>query len=167
MMKKFKYLIDILELKEHPEGGYYSELLRSNEIIKKKSLPSRYKNNRCFFTSIYFLLYEDKFSAFHKLKSDEIWHFCEGTRLLIHIIENKNSVKTIYLGNDIKKGDKYTALIKAGTWFAAEVENKTSFSLVGCTVAPGFEYDDFQLGKRDRLIKLYPKHRKIIERLTR
>ncbi len=166
-MKKFDYLIDILKLKEHPEGGYFAEVLRSNEIIEKESLPSRYKDNRCLFTSIYFLLYEDKYSAFHRLKSDEIWHFYEGTRLLIHIIENKNSLKSISLGKDIKKGDEYSALIKAGTWFAAEVENKTSFSLVGCTVAPGFEYDDFELGKRERLIKLYPKHRKIIERLTR
>ena len=113
------------------------------------------------------MLSNKKFSAFHRLKSDEIWHFYEGTRLLIHIIENKNKLVTIKLGKDLSKGDRHTAKIKSGHWFAAEVENIKSFSLVGCTVSPGFEYADFEMGDRTKLIRLYPKHRKLIERLTR
>jgi len=166
-MEIFKHLIENLNLKEHPEGGFYKEVFRSNLKIKKEFLQLKYKNDRCLFTSIYFLLYGNKFYAFHKLKSDEIWHFYEGTRLLIHIIENKYSVKTIRLGDDLENGDTFQTVIKSGHWFAAEVEDKNSYSLVGCTVSPGFEYDDFELGKRSRLIRLYPKHKKIIERLTR
>ncbi len=167
MKKRIEYLIQKLNLKQHSEGGYFAEVFRSEEMLKPSILPKRYSGQRSIYTSIYYLLYGNKFSAFHRLKSDEIWHFYEGTRLLIHILENKQKLVTIKLGGNLSKGDTFTARIKSGYWFAAEVEDKKSFSLVGCTVSPGFEFDDFEFGDKVKLMRNFPKHKNIIERLAR
>jgi hypothetical protein len=154
-------------MSKHPEGGYFSEVFRSNELHRKESLPSRYKGDRHHYSSIYFLLEKNNFSAFHKLKTDEIWHFYSGGRLLIYLIESKDKITKIKLGFDHKSGDKFQALVKKGKWFAAEVENKNSYSLVGCTLSPGFDFEDFELGDRNKLTKQFPIHKDIIDRLTR
>ncbi|MDD5361969.1 MAG: cupin domain-containing protein [Ignavibacteria bacterium] len=158
-------IISILKLKKHFEGGYYSEIYRSKEFVK--NLPDRYKGNHVHYTSIYFLLNENDFSAFHILKSDEIWHFYDGTSLDIHVINKDGTKETITLGNNISEGEKYMHLVEGGCYFAAEVRDKTSFALVGCTVAPGFEFEDFEMPSREFLLKKFPRHEELIERLSR
>jgi uncharacterized protein len=158
-------IISKLNLKKHFEGGYYSEVYRSYEILE--SMPNRYKGKHVHYTSIYFLLNENEFSAFHVLKSDEIWHFYDGTSLDIHVINNDGTLETVTLGKNIAEGEKFKHLVERGCYFAAEVRDKTSFSLVGCTVAPGFELEDFEMPSRELLILKFPDHRELIERLSR
>ena len=165
MNKHADKIIKSLNLKKHPEGGYYSEVYRSEEKIEK-DLDKRFTGKHCLYTSIYFLLTENEFSAFHVLKSDEIWHFYEGTALYIHIINKDGSHNIISLGKDLESGEHFQYLIKAGQYFAAEVRDKTTFALVGCTVSPGFEYEDFELCERKPLIERFPQHKVLIERLT-
>ena len=163
MNRIIKKIINKLNLKKHSEGGYFSEVYRAKEIIKKNSLPKRFIGNRNISTSIYFLLCDNEFSAFHKLKADEVWHFYSGSPLNIYIIQKNGKLKKIILGEKYN----YQLVIEKEQWFAAEVSEDNSYSLVGCTVAPGFDFRDFTLGDRNKLIKLFPKHKKLIERLTR
>ena len=118
-------------------------------------------------TAIYFLLEGDNFSAFHRLQSDELWHFYAGAALTVHVIEAEGRYSAFQLGNDPEAGEVLQAVVKAGCWFASEVTDGKSFALVGCTVAPGFDFEDFELAKRAELVRNYPQHRKIIEKLTR
>ncbi len=157
-------IIKALNLKAHPEGGYFSEVYRSDE--KSEGLPDRYTGHHVQYTSIYFLLNENDFSAFHMLKSDEIWHFYEGTALNIHVIEEDGSLKTVTLGKNTEAGEVYQYLVKRGLYFAAEVRDKKSFALAGCTVAPGFEYGDFEMPKKEELIMKFPQHVELVKRLT-
>lgn len=164
MNSKAKAYIKKLGLKKHPEGGYYREVYRSGEKILSGHLPKRYKSNRNFSTSIYFLLEGKQFSAFHLLQSDEIWHYYDGSDVIIYII-NKNgdlTIKNLGKSNDAE----FQIVIKKHSWFAAELEDKKSFSLFGCTVSPGFDYEDFELGDKKSLVKKFPQHKPLIERLT-
>lgn len=165
--ERVKLLIENLKLEKHIEGGYFSETYRSDTIIKKDCLPINFKSDRNLSTGIYFLLVGNEFSAFHKLKADEVWHFYEGSPIRIFVIDAKGNLKTFKLGNKIEKGEKYQIVIKSGQWFATEIIKKNSYSLVGCTVSPGFDFNDFELGNKKELIELFPKHRKIIEKLTK
>ncbi len=165
MIKKAKDLIEQLQLRKHPEGGYYREIFRSEEKILK-GLPDRYEGERCICTSIYFLLSENDFSAFHRLKSDEIWHFYSGSALDIYVIGSNGELSIHSIGNSTGENELFQVVIKRGQWFAAEVRDKNFFSLVGCTVAPGFDFKDFELGKRDTLLSEYPSHKDLITRLT-
>ena len=165
MNSKASAYIKQLQLIKHPEGGYFREVYRSAEIILPEHLPKRYKSSRNFSTSIYFLLEENQFSAFHFLQSDEQWHFYDGSSVLLYIIDQKGKISVQKLGRE--KDSNFQITIKKRNWFAAEVENKKSFSLFGCTVSPGFDFDDFKLGKRIELIRKFPKHKNIIGRLTR
>jgi hypothetical protein len=159
-------IVKALNLSKHPEGGYFSEVYRSKETLDK-DLHERFNGIHSLYTSIYFLLSENDFSAFHVLKSDEIWHFYEGTTLDIHIIDPNGLVSKISLGKDLTSGEKYQYLIKAGCYFAAEVRDKSSYALVGCTVSPGFEYSDFALCKKEDLTEKFPAHKDLIKRLTK
>ena len=161
-MKDACYWIEKLELARHPEGGYFRETYRSDEVVSAAGLPARFGAPRAFSTAIYFLLPGNECSAFHRIKSDELWHFYAGSGLTIHIIE-PNGTYT-HLGLD---GEHFQALVRADWWFGATVDDPQSFSLVGCTVAPGFDFADFELAGRDAIIELFPQHRAIIERLTR
>lgn len=165
MIPKAEYIIKQFNLVKHPEGGYFAEKFRSHEIISS-GLPARFEKEHAIYTSIYFLLKGDDISAFHVLKSDEIWHFYEGTTLLIHSITKDGVIETVRLGSDFDKSDVFQHLIKAGTIFSAEVEDKSSYSFVGCTVSPGFEYDDFKLCKRDELLNQYPELKELIIKFT-
>jgi len=162
--KASKY-IKQLQLKKHPEGGYFREVYRSGEIILPPNLPKRYKSARNFSTSIYFLLEGKQFSAFHLLQSDELWHFYDGSSVFIYIINRKGELKVKKLGRD--EDCELQLTIEKQNWFAAEVEEKISFALFGCTVSPGFDFDDFELGKRQELIKKFPQHKIIITRMTK
>jgi hypothetical protein len=162
-----KYWIDALGLIPHPEGGYYRETYRAALSIAREALPSQFTGPRLVSTAIYFLLDGDNFSAFHRLRSDEMWHFHVGSPLGVHVIDRDGRHSEIAVGDDPESGEALQAVVKAGCWFASRVRDRTSFSLVGCTVAPGFDFADFELGTRSELVRLYPQHRQLIEELTR
>lgn len=165
-MHTAQYWINKLNLQKHPEGGYFCEVYRSEEEIKQESLPSRYSGARNHSTSIYFLLTSDEFSAFHRIKSDETWHFYYGKAVTIHMIDEKGNYSSIRLGSNPESEEVFQFTIPHGTWFAASVEEPDSYVLVGCTVSPGFHFDDFELGKREELLKLFPQHEKLINEFS-
>jgi predicted cupin superfamily sugar epimerase len=168
-MTKFQEAEEIvkkLNLSPHPEGGYFSEIYRNEEIIPQNHLPARYDGERKYITSIYFLLKGDNISHFHILKSDEIWYFHSGAPIIAHKISEDGKYEKEILGINFAAGEKPQVIFKRNTWFAAEVFDKESYTLIGCAVAPGFEFSDFKLGDRNELILKYPDHKEIIERLT-
>jgi predicted cupin superfamily sugar epimerase len=160
-------LVQQLQLQPHPEGGYYRETYRSGEIIPQNGLPERFAGSRHFSTAIYFLLEQGNFSAFHRIQSDECWHFYTGDPLQVHVIDPEGKYTLIRLGNDIRNGEVFQAMVPAGCWFASETAPGGQFSLVGCTVAPGFDFADFELAKGDLLASLFPTHSGLIRRLCR
>lgn len=165
MHPKAKQYITQLQLRKHPEGGYFREVYRSGELILPEHLPARYRSSRNFSTSIYFLIEGKQFSAFHLLQSDELWHFYDGSTVLLYIINQSAELSSKKLGK--KKNCELQLTIESQNWFAAELEDKKSFALFGCTVSPGFEFEDFELGKRDDLLKKFPQHSDVIKRLTK
>ncbi len=162
-----RYWIDKLNLQPHPEGGYYREVYRSAEYIPQSGLPERYEKAHVFATSIFFLLPGTDFSALHRLRSDEIWHFYAGSALTITMIDQEGNLEQTVLGNNPEKGESLQAVIPHGVWFGARVNDAEGFALAGCTVAPGFEFEDFELGNRRKLLAEFPQHSEIIKRLTR
>lgn len=161
------YWIEKLGLSAHPEGGYWAQTYRSNEWILKECLPERFKAARRISSAIYYLLKSDQISALHRIKSDELWHFYAGSSLTIYAIDSMGELSRTRLGNNPEAGDSFQALVKAGCWFGAKVNVSESYSLVGCTVSPGFDYDDFEIANRCDLLARYPRHRSIIEELTK
>ena len=166
-MDTTEFLIKKLNLQPHPEGGYFKEVYRSNGKVGSESLDSRYIGHRNYATSIYFLLTSNAFSAFHKINQDEIWHFYEGSPIVLHTISKQGIHHEHYIGIDFSKNQKPQLVVTAGTLFAAKVLEKNSYSLVGCTVSPGFDFKDFELAKRNHLIKKFPQHTDIIKLFTR
>ena len=160
-MDKATYWIEKFELLPHPEGGYYKEIYRSKESVNTELLPNDREGERSICTAIYFLLQGNDFSSFHKIKSDEIWHFYDGSDLMVYSI-NKKGEKKEYLLNK----ENPVQIIPQNEWFAAELIDKTSFAFVGCTVAPGFDFEDFIMADKDELIKAYPQYKVLIDRLT-
>ncbi|HOW84279.1 MAG TPA: cupin domain-containing protein [Spirochaetota bacterium] len=166
-MRGAEYWVRILGLAKHPEGGYFSETYRSAETVAAGHLPARFGGDRCFSTAIYYLLAGDDFSSLHRIASDETWHFYRGSPLAIHCLGADTGYRKIILGDDPGRGQSLQATVPAGAWFGAEVNDKNSFSLVGCTVAPGFDFADFEEGKSDELSLMFPEHAGLIRRLTR
>lgn len=165
MAQNANYWIENLRLGPHPEGGYFCEVYRSEERVPSAALPIRYGSNRCFGTSIYYMLVAGEFSAFHRLDSDEIWHFYAGEMIDLHMIHSDGRHEHIKVGNKIDQGQQLQVAIPRQTWFAASVASE--YALVGCTVSPGFEYDDFEMGKREELLDKFPQHAKLIEKYVR
>lgn len=165
-MEKAQYWIDCLKMNAHPEGGYYKEVYRSPEIVDTGALPKRYTAPRSFATSIYFLLDGDTVSNFHRLKSDELWYYHQGSPLTVYMIHANGQFETLRVGPNHEKGERLQVIIPAGTIFGSAVDVPESFSLVGCMVAPGFDFEDFELFEREPLMQQYPQHEKIIARLT-
>jgi predicted cupin superfamily sugar epimerase len=159
--------IQYLQLRPHPEGGYYRESYRSLESIARSSLPQRFSGDRSFCTAIYFLLAGTDFSALHQIKSDEVWHFYDGSSLTVHVIDSRGHYSALQVGRNIEAGETPQAVVKAGCYFGTTVNDLDSYALAGCTVAPGFHYADFEMPGRQRLLELYPQHREVIVRLTR
>jgi len=159
-------IISHLNLVRHPEGGWYKEVYRSNEEIMASALPERFAGNRSFSTSIYFLLHKSEISAFHRIKSDELWHFHAGSTLTVHIITPDGEYKALQLGADCTNAISFQGVVPAGCWFGAEVTGSGDFALAGCTVAPGFDFTDFEMAERESLLKRFPAHQEIIIRLT-
>jgi hypothetical protein len=150
------------------EGGYYKEIYRSEEKIPNSVLPNRYSSNRNCCTSIFFLLKKGIFSAIHRLKSDEIYHFYTGSPITTLLLFPDLSSKVVTLGNNIQKGEIPQLVIPKGTWQGSCIKNENpDFALLGCTVSPGFEFEDFETASRNRLIEKYPDQEKFITKLTK
>jgi uncharacterized protein len=154
-------LIERLGLSPHPEGGFYRVTYTSDVTLPRNALPPRFLGDRAACTAIYFLLDGEDFSALHRIAADELWHFYAGSTLIVHVIDPEGNASELLLG------EEFQAVVKAGCWFGARVQDPMGFALVGCTVAPGFDFADFELGKRADLVRMYPAHQKLIEALTR
>ena len=165
-MNTAETIIKKLQLQPHPEGGYFKETYRSQGSIPQEHLAKEYQGSRNYATSIYFLLTSDTFSAFHKINQDEIWHFYDGSPILLHMISPEGNYSKVYIGKEIEKGQQPQYVVPGGYWFAAEVISEGSFAFVGCTVAPGFDFNDFDLPNREDLIEKFPQHERLIASLT-
>jgi len=162
-----EYFIKHLRLTPHPEGGYFKETYRASESIPVDALPARFAGGRSFSTGIYYLLEQGDCSVFHKIKSDEGWHFYAGETLLIHIIESDGAYHCIKLGANLSAGEIFQFVVPANTWFASEPAPDSSFCLAGCTVAPGFDFADFEIARKENLLASFPQHSDIISRLCK
>lgn len=166
-MKSADYWINHLNLTKHPEGGYFKESYRATESVEGEHLPARFTGSRAFSTAIYFLLTGDECSRFHRIKSDEGWHFYTGSGLTIYIIDKAGKLSSIMLGDNTDAGEVFQAVVPAECWFGAVVNDPGAYALVGCTVSPGFDFHDFELADRTPLIAQYPEHWEIIKKLTK
>lgn len=161
-----KYWVEHLGMKAHPEGGYFVEVYRSSEKIPHAALPSRYSGDRAFCTSIYYLLEKGDFSTFHRIASDETLHFYAGDPLDVHILDNGGHTR-VSLGRQVDQDQHLQYTIRAGAWFAAAPAPDSAYSLIGCTVAPGFEFADFEMASRSALLTAYPDAAEVICAHTR
>ncbi|GAB1354058.1 cupin domain-containing protein [Erysipelotrichia bacterium] len=156
--------IDALKMRPHPEGGWFAEVFRAAGTIAATALPE-HAGARPFLTSIYFLLVPGRVSRFHRLKSDEIWYHHAGGSLNIHQIDAAGNYSVARLGRNLGGGEQPQAVVLAGVWFGATL-NGDEEALVGCAVAPGFDFADFEMPDRNAMLALFPQHAAIIERLT-
>lgn len=164
-MKTAQYWIDQLHLQKHPEGGFYKETYRSTEQIPRSGLPARFSADRTHSTAIYFLLRAQDRSLFHRIKSDELWHYHAGSSLTIYVLRDGRCHEYM-LGADIEKGESLQIVVPANCWFGAKVNDPQGYVLSGCTVAPGFDFTDFELADRSFLLKEFPDQRPTVELLT-
>lgn len=167
MRPDVSYWIEKLQLTQHIEGGAFREVYRSGLVLPRQALPLFFQGDRSASTSIYFLLGEGEFSAFHRIASDELWHFYYGDPLHIYEIGHNGRLVIHRLGSDPEKGETFQAVVKAGSWFASAPAPGSEYGLAGCTVAPGFDFADFELADRETLAGQYPEHAELIRALTR
>ena len=160
-MKSAQQLIQTLQLLPHPEGGYYKETYRSPQMITDKN-----GNPRNVSTAIYYLLEDEDVSHFHRIQSDELWFFHAGVGFEIVAIINGEAV-TFHLGNAIAQGEMPQVIIPANTWFASRVKGRKGYALASCTVAPGFDFADFEMAERSTLLNTYPDLQEVIHTFTK
>lgn len=161
-----QYWKDRLNLESHVEGGSFREIYRAEHVLPKEVLKPGHQGSRAVSTSIYFLLEYGQFSAFHRIASDELWHHYDGTALCIYEIQTDGKLVRHLLGKDFDKGESPQVIIQAGSWFGSRVEEEGGYTLCGCTVAPGFDFEDFELADKEKLSLEYPAHTAIINELT-
>jgi predicted cupin superfamily sugar epimerase len=157
MNSEISNIIQKLSLQPHPEGGFYKETYRSNDTCLDGS--------RNLQTAIYFLLTSDNVSHFHRIKSDEIWYFHAGSPLVVHTLTDEGHTQHL-VGNDLLAGQTPQLLVQKNTIFGSSVLEKDNYSLVSCSVAPGFDFADFELFTKADLMKDYPDCEGIIDLLT-
>ncbi len=162
-MLSISEILNCFPLISHPEGGAYLETYKSSDSATFMG----FKGERSLATGIYFLLKEGEFSSLHRILSDEMWHFYGGGPLEILEITPTGGVHSTTLGTRLYQGEKVQYVVKAGNWFGARPFPKSEFSFVGCTVAPGFDFRDFELGRAEELILQFPQHEGLIHSLTR
>jgi predicted cupin superfamily sugar epimerase len=154
-------LIRRFDLKPHPEGGFFSETYRSAARVGRGDGSARSAS-----TAIYYLLCDGARSAWHRIKSDEVWHFYAGEPLLVHVLDHSGALVTHRLGDALTHPEAtFQAVVPAGLWFAAECADPATFALVGCTVAPGFEFSEFELADVDVLKRQFPQYSDLIGRM--
>jgi len=158
---KVDQIIKKLNLQKHPEGGFYKETYRDNRTVRFDKGEERSSS-----TAIYYMLTDDDKSHFHRVKSDELWFFHQGETLEIHIIDEDGNLRVELLGNNLQNGESPQVIVKRNLWFAAKIKNSKGFSLVSCTVSPGFEFEDFELAKKTDLLLQYPHLKNEIEELS-
>ena len=158
MNKRIEALVKQFNLLPHPEGGFYVETYRSDQLTASQ--------DRNLVTCIYFLLTSENVSNFHRIKSDELWFFHEGSSLTVHTLDPQNGHLQHAVGNEIQKGQTPQLLVPKNTIFGSSVDTDNSYSLVSCVVAPGFDFNDFELFTRKALLEEYPEEQAVIERLT-
>lgn len=157
-------LVARLNMQPHPEGGYYSETYRAVDQVRRVSDDAL----RASSTAIYYLLSDGAWSAWHRIASDEVWHFYAGAPLNVYVLGDDGRLVIHTLGNALTHPQcSYQAVVPAGCWFAAGLENPDSYALVGCTVAPGFEFAEFELADTAQLLTAYPQHAETIRLLAR
>lgn len=148
------------------EGGYFCQSYRSTETIPKEALPPRYRHPKVFGSAIYYLLTPDQRSAMHRLPTDEIFHFYLGdpvTQLQLH---PDGTSEVITIGPDLYRGQKPQVVVPGCTWQGTLLRADGRFALLGTTMAPGFDYSEYEPGSREELTKLYPLHSELIAKLT-
>jgi predicted cupin superfamily sugar epimerase len=161
-------LVERFQLEPHPEGGFFRETWRTSEIVPGAALPSRFGGDRSISTAIYFLIGGGHFSAFHRIKSDETWHYYAGTSpLIIHMLLPGIGYRRILLGNRPDEEQVFQDTVPSGAWFASEPADPSGYAFVGCTVSPGFDFRDFELATEASLSAEYPGHSALIRRLCR
>jgi uncharacterized protein len=160
------YWITKLNLLPHPEGGYFRETYRGSENFKQSALPNRFSGDRQFSTAIYFLLRSQDRSMFHRIQSDELWHYHAGDTLSIFVL-HPEGLQVLKLGPNIDAGESLQIVVPAGKWFGALVDKPNTYTLAGCTVSPGFDFADFEIAPREQLIQSFPEHHAIIQKLTK
>lgn len=165
-MHTAEYWIEHLRLQPHPEGGYYRETYRSREEIPANAFANNLKGWRNVSTAIYFLLTQQDRSLFHRIKSDELWHFHYGGPLTIYVLGQRGLIN-YKLGSDVENGESLQVAIPANHWFGAATAPNASYTLASCTVAPGFDFQDFEMGERASLLAEFPKLEAIILELTK
>lgn len=166
-MVTVEQIIELLNLQPHPtEGGFFAETYRSDENISLSGLPSRYDGDRPLGTAIYYLLTPDTFSAMHRLKSDEVFHFYFGDPCTMLQLYPDGGSKQITLGNNLALDQIPQVVVPRGVWQGTRLNDGGEYALLGTTVTPGFDFSDFELGNRDELAVKYPDHEKLIEALT-
>jgi uncharacterized protein len=161
-------IIKWLKLKPHPEeGGFYSETYRSRETLSKTDLPPRYPGDRSMGTAIYYLLTPDTFSAMHRLRTDEIFHFYLGDPVTMLQLLPDGTSRVLTLGTDILSDEQLQLVVPRGIWQGSFLNPGGHFALLGTTMAPGFEFEDYEHGSREPLIQTYPDRRELIIKLTK
>lgn len=166
-MHSAQYWMDKLQLTPHVEGGAFKEVYRSCLSLERTAITKEHKGPRSASTAIYFLLQYGEFSAFHRIASDEVWHHYDGGCLKIYELTATGALITHQLGKDLDNDEQPVIVIPSGSWFASRVETPGGYSLCGCTVAPGFDFDDFELAQRGSLVEQYPQYMALITELTR
>lgn len=168
MNPRAEQIIEALGLTPLPmEGGYYSETYRCGERIPRAVVDSRYPSERSICTAIYYLLTPEMFSAMHRVRSDEIFHFYRGDPVEMLMLYPDGSHELVMLGSDVLSGEKPQMLVPHGVWQGCMLKAGGEYALMGCTVAPGFEFEDYEHGDRTSLISAYPDCKRIITKLTR
>ena len=166
MIETAESWVAALSLLPHPEGGYFKETYRSTDTIPKGVFSDRFAGPRNVSTGIYYLLEKGHFSAFHRIRSDEMWHFYAGGALDLHMLDAQGH-HMVRIGRDVTQGEKLQFVVPAGTWFAATPAHGSAFSLLGCTVSPGFDFADFEMAGARELRQQYPRHADIVDLFTR
>ena len=161
-----QYYISKLGLEPHPEGGYFKRTFASQEQITDQELTVDFEGKRMLYTSIYFLLTSNDVSHFHRLQSDELWYYHAGSPLSVHMIDENGEYTEHKLGLDLENGEVPQVLVPKNTIFGSSVKDRETFSLVGCMVSPGFEYQDFELFTQEELLLKYPQHKEIIMKIA-
>ncbi len=160
-------IIKLLDLKPHPsEGGYFAETYRSAETLAPGALPARYSGPRAAATAIYYLLTPTTFSAMHRLRTDEMFHFYLGDPVEMLQLWPDGSGRTLVLGSDLRHGMKPQAVVPRGVWQGSRLRKGGKFALMGTTVSPGFDFADYEAGSREQLAGAYPGFRETITALT-
>lgn len=160
-------IIKLYDMKLLPgEGGYYKETYRSTETIDGKALPERYGQDKSFGTAILYLLTPEQVSHFHRISSDEVYHFYLGDPVQMFQLYPDGTCKVLFLGQDLQVGQFVQTVVPAGVWQGSFLLEGGKFALMGTTVAPGFDFSDHELAERQTLVDLYSDHRDTIIRLT-